>query len=159
MLDYYQERFRYIMVDEYQDTNRAQFELVRLLAGKYKNLCVVGDDDQSIYKFRGADVGNILSFEESYPGARVIKLEQNYRSTQNILDAANGVIKNNRGRKEKTLWTANGQGEKICYRQFDQAYEEGRKRRFGRPTARERRSVTGSLIRLMRRQISLFGIF
>ena len=124
VLDYYQERFRYIMVDEYQDTNRAQFELVRLLAGKYKNLCVVGDDDQSIYKFRGADVGNILSFEESYPGARVIKLEQNYRSTQNILDAANGVIKNNRGRKEKTLWTANGQGEKICYRQFDQAYEE-----------------------------------
>ncbi len=124
VLDYYQERFRYIMVDEYQDTNRAQFELVRLLAGKYRNLCVVGDDDQSIYKFRGADVGNILSFEESYPGATVIKLEQNYRSTQSILDAANAVIKNNRGRKDKTLWTANGSGDKIRYRQFDQAYEE-----------------------------------
>lgn len=124
VLDYYQERFRYIMVDEYQDTNKAQFELVRLLASKYKNLCVVGDDDQSIYKFRGADIGNILNFEESFPGARVIKLEQNYRSTQNILDAANFVIRNNKGRKDKTLWTANGKGDPIVYRQFDQAYEE-----------------------------------
>lgn len=124
VLDYYQERFRYIMVDEYQDTNKAQFELVHLLASKYRNLCVVGDDDQSIYKFRGADIGNILNFEESFPGARVIKLEQNYRSTQNILDAANYVIRNNKGRKDKTLWTANGKGDPITYRQFDQAYEE-----------------------------------
>lgn len=124
VLDYYQERFRYIMVDEYQDTNTAQFKLISLLAGKYKNLCVVGDDDQSIYKFRGANIGNILNFEESYPGAQVIKLEQNYRSTQNILDTANAVIRNNRGRKEKTLWTANGEGGKIRFCQFDQAYEE-----------------------------------
>ena len=124
VLDYYQERFRYIMVDEYQDTNKAQFELVRLLALKYRNLCVVGDDDQSIYKFRGADIGNILNFEEAFSGARVIKLEQNYRSTQNILDGANGVIRNNRGRKDKTLWTANPKGEPIACRQFDQAYEE-----------------------------------
>ncbi len=124
VLDYYQERFRYIMVDEYQDTNRAQFELVRLLAGKYKNICVVGDDDQSIYKFRGADIRNILDFEQTFPGAAVVKLEQNYRSTQNILDAANAVIRNNEGRKEKRLWTANGTGEKLVYRQFDQAYEE-----------------------------------
>ena len=124
VLDYYQERFRYIMVDEYQDTNTAQFKLISLLAGKYKNLCVVGDDDQSIYKFRGANIGNILNFEESYPGARVIKLEQNYRSTQTILDTANAVIRNNRGRKEKTLWTANGEGGKIRFCQFDQAYEE-----------------------------------
>lgn len=124
VLDYYQERFRYIMVDEYQDTNTAQFKLISLLAGKYKNLCVVGDDDQSIYKFRGANIGNILNFEESYPGAKVIKLEQNYRSTQNILDTANAVIKNNRGRKDKTLWTANGEGGKIRFCQFDQAYEE-----------------------------------
>lgn len=124
VLDYYQERFRYILIDEYQDTNKTQFELVRLLASKYRNLCVVGDDDQSIYKFRGADIGNILNFEAAFPGAKVIKLEQNYRSTQNILDAANSVIKHNRGRKEKTLWTANGRGEPIVYRQFDQAYEE-----------------------------------
>lgn len=124
VLDYYQERFKYIMVDEYQDTNTAQFELIHLLASKYKNLCVVGDDDQSIYKFRGANIWNILHFEDSFPGAKVIKLEQNYRSTQNILDAANAVIKNNRGRKEKTLWTANGAGDKIVFRQFDQSYEE-----------------------------------
>lgn len=124
VLDYYQERFRYIMVDEYQDTNTAQFKLISLLAGKYKNLCVVGDDDQSIYKFRGANIGNILNFEESYPGAKVIKLEQNYRSTQNILDSANAVIRNNKGRKDKTLWTANGEGGKIRFCQFDQAYEE-----------------------------------
>lgn len=124
VLEYYQERFRYILVDEYQDTNRAQFELIRLLASKYKNICVVGDDDQSIYKFRGADIGNILNFEDAFPGTRVVKLEQNYRSTQNILDAANEVIKNNCGRKEKSLWTANGTGEKLTFRQFDQAYEE-----------------------------------
>lgn len=124
VLDYYQERFRYIMVDEYQDTNKAQFELVRLLAQKYGNLCVVGDDDQSIYKFRGADIENILSFEDSFPGATVIKLEQNYRSSQNILDAANAVIRNNRERKDKTLWTANGKGDIITCRQFDQAADE-----------------------------------
>ncbi len=124
VLDYYQERFQYIMVDEYQDTNMAQFELVRLLASKYRNLCVVGDDDQSIYKFRGADIRNILDFEHGFPGTKVIKLEQNYRSSQNILDAANAVIRNNRGRKDKTLWTANGKGGPVRYRQFDQAYEE-----------------------------------
>ena len=120
----YQERFRYIMVDEYQDTNTVQFKLVRLLAGKYRNLCVVGDDDQSIYKFRGANIRNILDFEKEYPDAKVIKLEQNYRSTGNILNAANGVISNNKGRKDKTLWTANGEGEKIGLRQFDTAYDE-----------------------------------
>ena len=120
----YQERFRYIMVDEYQDTNTVQFKLVSLLAGKYRNLCVVGDDDQSIYKFRGANIRNILDFEKEYPDAKVIKLEQNYRSTENILNAANSVIRNNRGRKDKTLWTANGAGEKICLRQFDTAYDE-----------------------------------
>ncbi len=113
MLDYYQERFRYIMVDEYQDTNTAQFELIRgILARKYKNLCVVGDDDQSIYKFRGANIYNILNFEKHFPEAVTIKLEQNYRSTQNILNAANGVISNNMGRKRKTLWTDNEEGEK-----------------------------------------------
>ena len=120
----YQERFRYIMVDEYQDTNTVQFKLVSLLAGKYRNLCVVGDDDQSIYKFRGANIRNILDFEKEYPDANVIKLEQNYRSTGNILNTANGVISNNKGRKDKTLWTANGEGEKIGLRQFDTAYDE-----------------------------------
>ena len=124
VLNYYQERFRYIMVDEYQDTNTAQFTLIRLLAGKYKNLCVVGDDDQSIYKFRGANISNILNFEKHFPDATVIKLEQNYRSTQNILDAANGVIANNVGRKDKRLWTANDACEKIDFEQFDTAYEE-----------------------------------
>ena len=124
VLDYYQERFRYIMVDEYQDTNTAQFELIRLLASKYKNLCVVGDDDQSIYKFRGANIYNILNFEKYFPDATVIKLEQNYRSTQNILDAANGVIANNIGRKDKALWTDNGKGEKICFEQLESDYEE-----------------------------------
>ncbi len=120
----YQERFRYIMVDEYQDTNLAQFELVRLLAEKYRNLCVVGDDDQSIYRFRGANIRNILDFEQYFPEAAVIKLEQNYRSTQSILDAANAVIGNNTGRKEKALWTDKGAGNKICLRQFETAYEE-----------------------------------
>ncbi len=124
VLNQYQERFRYIMVDEYQDTNTAQFELIRLLADKYRNLCVVGDDDQSIYKFRGANIRNILDYEKVYPEAKVIKLEQNYRSTGNILDVANAVIRNNRGRKEKTLWTAKEQGSRIHFRQFDNGYEE-----------------------------------
>lgn len=120
----YQRRFQYIMVDEYQDTNTAQFELVRLLAGAHHNLCVVGDDDQSIYKFRGANIRNILDFEKVYPEAEVIRLEQNYRSTQNVLDAANAVIRNNKGRKSKTLWTDKGSGNRIHFRQFDTAYEE-----------------------------------
>ena len=124
ILEYYQERFRYIMVDEYQDTNTVQFKLISLLAAKYKNLCVVGDDDQSIYKFRGANIQNILSFEKEFEHTKVIKLEQNYRSTSTILDAANAVIKNNVGRKAKSLWTENGEGEKIQFRQFDTAYDE-----------------------------------
>ncbi|MFQ8824050.1 MAG: DNA helicase PcrA [[Ruminococcus] lactaris] len=124
VLENYQERFRYIMVDEYQDTNTVQFQLVRLLAGKYRNLCVVGDDDQSIYKFRGANIRNILDFEHEFSDACVIKLEQNYRSTGNILNAANRVIANNKGRKEKTLWTANGEGELVHLRQFDTGYDE-----------------------------------
>lgn len=124
VLDYYQERLKYIMVDEYQDTNTAQFNFVRLLASKYENLCVVGDDDQSIYKFRGANIKNILNFEQYFPNAVVIKLEQNYRSTQNILDAANGVIANNYGRKEKALWTENAAGDKVLLKQFDTGYDE-----------------------------------
>ena len=124
VLNNYQERFRYIMVDEYQDTNTAQFELIRLLADKYRNLCVVGDDDQSIYKFRGANIRNILDFEKIYPEACVIKLEQNYRSTQVVLDAANAVIRNNTGRKDKALWTEKKDGSRIHLRQFDTAYEE-----------------------------------
>ena len=124
VLENYQERFRYIMVDEYQDTNTVQFQLVRLLAGKYRNLCVVGDDDQSIYKFRGANIRNILDFEHEFSDACVIKLEQNYRSTGNILNAANRVIANNKGRKEKTLWTANGEGALVHLRQFDTGYDE-----------------------------------
>lgn len=121
---YYNDKFKYIMVDEYQDTNAAQFELVRLLTGAAQNICVVGDDDQSIYKFRGADIYNILNFEEHFPGAHVIKLEQNYRSTGNILEAANSVIANNEGRKEKALWTEAESGDKITFQQFDSAYEE-----------------------------------
>lgn len=124
ILEYYQDRFKYIMVDEYQDTNTAQFKFVSMLASKYRNLCVVGDDDQSIYKFRGANIYNILNFENEYPDAKVIKLEQNYRSTQMILDAANGVIHQNKGRKDKTLWTANNQGDKIRFLQFNTEYEE-----------------------------------
>lgn len=124
VLDYYQERFRYIMVDEYQDTNTVQFHLIRILSSKYRNLCVVGDDDQSIYKFRGANIKNILNFESEFPDATVIKLEQNYRSTSNILNAANAVIHNNIGRKDKTLWTENLEGEKIACKQFDNAYDE-----------------------------------
>ena len=124
VLENYQERFRYIMVDEYQDTNTVQFQLVSLLAGKYRNLCVVGDDDQSIYKFRGANIQNILNFEQEFSDATVIKLEQNYRSTGNILDAANAVISNNAGRKDKRLWTDNGEGEKLKFCQFDTGYDE-----------------------------------
>nr|WP_317427236.1 DNA helicase PcrA [uncultured Blautia sp.] len=124
VLEYFQERFKYIMVDEYQDTNTAQFKFVRLLAGKYRNLCVVGDDDQSIYKFRGANIGNILGFENVFADAKVVRLEQNYRSTQNILNAANQVIQNNMERKRKTLWTENEEGEKLHFRQFMNAYEE-----------------------------------
>ena len=124
ILDYYQERFRYIMVDEYQDTNTVQFMLVKLLASKYRNLCVVGDDDQSIYRFRGANIFNILNFEKYFPDAHVIRLEQNYRSTQNILNAANGVIVNNKGRKEKKLWTENVPGELVHFKQYDTEYDE-----------------------------------
>ena len=124
VLENYQERFRYIMVDEYQDTNTAQFKFISLLASKYENLCVVGDDDQSIYKFRGANIGNILGFEHVFPDARVIRLEQNYRSTKNILNAANQVIANNTERKAKTLWTENEEGSKVHFRQFLNAYEE-----------------------------------
>ncbi len=124
VLEYYQERFKYIMVDEYQDTNTAQFKFISLLAQRYQNLCVVGDDDQSIYKFRGANIGNILGFEHVFPDARVIRLEQNYRSTKNILNAANQVIANNTERKAKTLWTENEEGSKVHFRQFLNAYEE-----------------------------------
>lgn len=124
VLEQYQDRFKYIMVDEYQDTNTAQFKFVSLLAEKYQNLCVVGDDDQSIYKFRGANIGNILNFEKVFPAAKVIKLEQNYRSTGNILNAANAVITNNIGRKDKRLWTEKEDGEGIYFRQFYNGYEE-----------------------------------
>lgn len=124
ILEAYQERLRYIMVDEYQDTNSVQFELIRLLSGKYHNLCVVGDDDQSIYKFRGADITNILSFEETFPGAKVVKLEQNYRSTNNILEAANSVIANNAHRKEKHLWSENGDGKEVSFIHYETAYGE-----------------------------------
>lgn len=124
ILEYYQERFRYIMVDEYQDTNTVQFRFVSLLAKKYRNLCVVGDDDQSIYKFRGANIKNILNFEDVFEDAHVIKLEQNYRSTENILNAANGVIRNNCGRKSKSLWTQNEEGDRLILRQFENEHEE-----------------------------------
>ena len=124
VLEYWQDRFRYIMVDEYQDTNTAQFKFVSLLASRYENLCVVGDDDQSIYKFRGANIGNILGFERVFPGAKVIRLEQNYRSTQNILNAANEVIANNAERKPKRLLTENPEGDKIHFRQFMNGFEE-----------------------------------
>ena len=115
----YQERFQWIMVDEYQDTNPVQYHLIRLLAGERKNLCVVGDDDQSIYSWRGADIRNILEFEKDFPGVKVIRLEQNYRSTSTILKAAGEVVKQNFGRKGKTLWTENPEGELIQYRRVD----------------------------------------
>lgn len=120
----YQNRFQYIMVDEYQDTNHTQFILVKMLAAKYRNLCVVGDDDQSIYKFRGANIYNILNFEEEYPDAKVVKLEQNYRSKANILNAANAVIAHNEGRKDKTLWTNQEDGDKITFTRYGTEYEE-----------------------------------
>ncbi len=124
VLEKYRKRFRYIMVDEYQDTNHAQYLLVSLLAGGHQNLCVVGDDDQSIYKFRGATIENILSFEEQFSRAKVIRLEENYRCTTRILEAANGVIANNLQRKGKTLWTQNGEGEKLTlYRGADEQRE------------------------------------
>ncbi len=126
VLEYYQNKFRYIMVDEYQDTNHVQYRLTELLAAKHKNICVVGDDDQSIYRFRGATIENILSFEKRYSDAKVIRLEQNYRSTQNILDAANAVIANNQGRKGKNLWTNNGEGELITLSISYDEREEGR---------------------------------
>ena len=124
VLDHYQNLFKYILVDEYQDTNRMQFELVRLLSQKSGNLCVVGDDDQSIYKFRGATIENILSFEKTFQGAKVVRLEQNYRSTQHILDAANGLIQNNLGRKGKRLWSDQGEGEKVKVFRCRDDYEE-----------------------------------
>ncbi len=124
VLENYQKRFLYIMVDEYQDTNTAQFELVRLLAAAHRNICVVGDDDQSIYKFRGANIRNILDFEKVYPDAKVVKLEQNYRSTQTILDAANAVISNNSARKDKALWTDRGAGDRISFIYADSDTEE-----------------------------------
>ena len=124
VLDYYQQRFRFLLVDEYQDTNTAQFALLSLLAERYQNLCVVGDDDQSIYKFRGANIRNILDFERVFPAAKVIRLEQNYRSTGNILKAANEVILHNRMRKEKSLWTEAEDGEPLTYCHFDTEYDE-----------------------------------
>lgn len=124
VLSYYQERFQFLMVDEYQDTNTAQFTLLSLLASRYQNLCVVGDDDQSIYKFRGANIQNILNFEKIFPATKVIRLEQNYRSTKNILSAANEVIKNNSMRKEKSLWTKAEEGEPISYGRYDNEHEE-----------------------------------
>ncbi len=126
VLDYYQEKFKYIMVDEYQDTNTSQYELVRLISAKYKNICVVGDDDQSIYGWRGANIRNILEFEKDFEDTVVIKLEQNYRSTKTILDAANSVIKNNTTRKDKTLWTENDKGSIIHIKRADNEYDEAR---------------------------------
>jgi DNA helicase-2/ATP-dependent DNA helicase PcrA len=126
VLERYRERYRWLLVDEYQDTNPIQYRLVRLLAGERKNLCVVGDDDQSIYRWRGADIRNILDFEKDFPGVKVVKLEQNYRSTQTILTAAGKVVEKNRGRKRKTLWTENPGGEKIVYRRLADEREEAR---------------------------------
>ena len=124
VLNYYQERFRYLLVDEYQDTNTAQFVLLSLLASRYHNLCVVGDDDQSIYKFRGANIYNILNFEKTFPDTKTIRLEQNYRSTKTILNAASDVIKNNTNRKTKTLWTEAGEGDPVVYARYDTDFEE-----------------------------------
>ncbi|MCR5310263.1 MAG: UvrD-helicase domain-containing protein [Lachnospiraceae bacterium] len=144
VLEKYHERWTYIMVDEYQDTNTAQFELVRLLASGSRNLCVVGDDDQSIYRFRGANIRNILDFEMHYPDAKVIKLEQNYRSVQTILDAANAVIRNNAARKNKSLWSKNGEGEKIRFLQLDTASEEAE-------------TIADSIARNVRKGLCKFG--
>ena len=124
VLEFYRNKFKYILVDEYQDTNKAQNELIILLAGEHRNLCVVGDDDQSIYKFRGADITNILDFEKAFPETKIIRLEQNYRSTENILDAANNVIKNNYGRKGKKLWTDKGKGNKISVYKAQNEHDE-----------------------------------
>ncbi len=124
VLERWQNRFRYILVDEYQDTNHAQYMLVKLLAGRHRNICVVGDSDQSIYAFRGADMRNIMEFEKDYPDARIVLLEQNYRSTQTILDAANAVISNNVGRKPKRLWTDQGEGESIVVFEAEDEHEE-----------------------------------
>ena len=121
---FYQNRYRYVLVDEYQDTSVAQFQLVYLLAGEHRNVCVVGDDDQSIYRFRGATIENILNFEAHFPGAQVIRLEQNYRSTSNILNAANCVIRHNRARKGKTLWTDNGEGDRVSWYEADSELDE-----------------------------------
>ena len=126
ILGYYQNQFKYIMVDEYQDTNKVQYRFISMLAEKYGNICVVGDDDQSIYKFRGATIENILSFENTFKGAKIIRLEQNYRSTQNILDAANSVISNNTVRKGKTLWTENPKGDKIELHTAEDERDEAR---------------------------------
>ncbi|MDD3278378.1 MAG: DNA helicase PcrA [Lachnospiraceae bacterium] len=144
VLEYYQDKFQYLMVDEYQDTNTVQFKFVSLLASKYRNLCVVGDDDQSIYKFRGANIGNILGFEKVFADAKVIKLEQNYRSSQNILNAANEVISNNKGRKRKKLWTENEEGAKIDFRQFQNGFEEAE-------------YVAGEISKLVRSQSAHYG--
>ena len=135
MLEYYQRQFRYVLVDEYQDTNYAQYVLTSLLAGYYENICVVGDDDQSIYKFRGATITNILEFEKQFKDAKTIRLEQNYRSTGNILNAANEVIRNNVGRKGKELWTDHGDGAKIRLHRSDSQEGEGCLHR-GHPSAR-----------------------
>ena len=124
ILSYYQNRFHHILVDEYQDTNLAQYDLIRMMADKHRNLCVVGDDDQSIYSFRGADIRNILEFEQDFKDATVIRLEQNYRSTQNILNAANSLIENNFGRKTKILWTDNGEGHKIKLITLEDEHQE-----------------------------------
>ena len=168
VLENYQKRFLYIMVDEYQDTNTAQFELVRLLAAANRNICVVGDDDQSIYKFRGANIRNILDFEKVYPDAKVVKLEQNYRSTQTILDAANSVISNNSARKDKALWTDRGEGDGIDFLQTDTAYEEAelivdricRDRREGRCSFRDNAVLyrTNAQSRLLEEKCVLAGI-
>ena len=144
VLEFYQDKFQYLMVDEYQDTNMVQFKFISLLAAKYRNLCVVGDDDQSIYKFRGADIENILGFEKVFPDAKVIKLEQNYRSTQNILNAANEVIANNEGRKVKRLWTENEEGSKLDFREFQNAFEEAE-------------YVTGEISRMVREGQCTYG--
>ncbi len=168
ILESYQDRFRYIMVDEYQDTNNVQFKLIKLLADKYRNICVVGDDDQSIYKFRGANIRNILDFEKVYSDAKVVKLEQNYRSTQNILDAANAVIANNVGRKDKSLWTDKGEGCRIHFRQCSTAYEEAeyvvssimKDKREGKHDYREQAVLyrTNAQARLIEEQLIMSGI-